>query len=203
MTNDCGSNNEDSIAILAYIGSSMLAFGLMYQNYKMWSKKQTRAISMKWSINYIIGLTLSNIFTAVNGIIPILVGGLIEQFGLLILVGYKIYIEQKIFCINWGEPPAVIEVGIDDFKQVSDHETITLSLDHDKLDDISELSNSDDDIFCIKFTRQQVMNMLNKMDAEDKVMTPDELLELHRQLHESDNDDSDTILDSVQVTLKK
>jgi hypothetical protein len=196
MTADCGSNNEDGVAILAYIGSSMLAFGLIYQNYKMWHKKQTRAISMKWSLNYVVGLSLSNTFTAVNGIIPILVGGLIEQLGLFILVGYKIYLEKKFFCINWGKAPEIIEVGIDDFKQVADHNTITLSLNHDKLDDISEQSNADDDIFCIKFTRQQIMDMLAKMDAEDKVMSAEELMELQRQIHES-NHETNSSLDSV------
>jgi hypothetical protein len=202
MSGDCGSDNEDGIAILAYIGSSMLAFGLIYQNYKMWRKKHTRAISMKWSLNYVVGLAFSNTFTAINGIIPILVGGLIEQFGLIILIGYKIYLEKKFFCINWGKASDIIEVSLNDFKQVADHNTITLSLDHEKLDDISELGNSDDDIFCITFTRQQLIDMLTKMDTNNDVMSHEKMLELQRQHHKSGiNNSDDVTLKSVSSNI--
>jgi uncharacterized protein with PQ loop repeat len=196
MEDNCDSVNEDVFAILAYIGSLMMGFGLIYQNYKMWRHKQTRAISMKWSINYIIGLTLANIYTIINSIIPILVGGIIEQIGLFILIGYKIYIEKKFFCINWSDPPAIIEVDINDFKQITDYNSITLCLNHDKLDNISELSNSDDDIFCIKFTRQQIINMLTKMDADNNVLSKGEILKLYSQVNKSHNN-SNTKLDLV------
>lgn len=197
MSEECGADNTDIYAICAYIGGGMLAIGPLYQTYKMYQKKQTRDVSLKWSINYITGLILVSLFSLVNNIWPILIGEAIELFNMLMLTIYKVYIEKKFLCIDFGGRPIVHEISLNEFKKAIVSDSITLSLTNEELDDILDKSNDEDDVFALRFTLKQLKNMVKKIESNKNKNTNVDFRELHLQLHDSDNEDEP--LDSVAI----
>jgi uncharacterized protein with PQ loop repeat len=184
-------SNIDIYAIMAYIGSTMLAIGPLYQTYKMYKKKHTKDVSMKWNINYVIGLTLVSIFSLVNSIWPIFISGIVELINMLILIGYKIYIEQKIFCIDWGGKLEVHQINLNEFNMEVTSTGITLSTTHEKLEDtMDEKSNDDDNVFQFNFTKEQLISMIERIDNNPNKSQHDvNFNDLHLKVHDNENDD--------------
>lgn len=135
MAEDCGTNNNDVLGILAYIGSFMLAIGPLYQAYKMYSRKQTKDVSMKWTINYLIGLFLVTIFSIENKIWPIVAGQIIEFINMTVVLLYKIYREKKFLCID-SSKPEVLEINTEEFKHLVVPGKIAIYMTHEELEDI-------------------------------------------------------------------
>lgn len=187
---ECGGSETDVYAILAYIGGFMLAVGPAWQTFKMWKKKHTKDVSMKWSINYVVGLTLTTIFSAVNGLWPILIGEALELANMFVLIGYKINMEKQFLRFKWGDDkPEIVEIKAKDFKEVATKNEIVLSIEHEELDDILEQSNDDDNVFLLKFKRADLIKMLEQMDkASDESIDVDKIIELH----DSDNEDDES-----------
>ena len=186
---ECGGSETDVYAYLAYVGGFMLAVGPAWQTFKMWKKKHTKDISMKWSINYVIGLTLTTIFSAVNGLWPILIGEVLELINMLILITYKINIEKQFLRFKWGnDKPEVVEITTKDFKEVATKNEIVLSIEHEDLHDILEKSNDDDNVFLMTLKRADIENMLSQMDkASDDKIDMEKIIELHDSDNESDS----------------
>lgn len=197
----CETNNNDVYAILAYIGGGMLAIGPLYQTYKMYKKKQTKDVSMKWSINYIVGLILVSLFAVENQILPVLIGEALELLNMCILTIYKIYLEKKFFCFGCKPEPEVHEISLNEFKRTIVSDSVTLSLTNEDLDDILEKSNDEDDIFTLRFTLSELKDMVTKIESSKHINTNINFREIHSHPYESDKSDEIdgiTIVDDSQ-----
>lgn len=196
MAGDCGSDGADVFAILAYVGGALLAIGPMLQTYKMMKKKQTKDVSMKWSLNHITGLSLTMSFGIANGLWPIVAGEIVEMTTMIILTIYKIYMEKKFLRFRFGkEVIEVLEISPDEFKKVTTKDHITLSIEHEDLDDIMEKSNDDDNIFLLKFTKKELENMLESINKAPNVEM--DFKNIHIKLHDSDNEEDEKDIDVV------
>jgi uncharacterized protein with PQ loop repeat len=183
------SDEIDVYAVLAYVGSFMLAMGPMYQTYKMQKNKHTKDISMKWSLNYLVALIFTILFSSANEIWPILFGAIIEFINMLILVGYKVYVEKKFLRFKFGKKHVeIVEITKDAFKMIATANNITMSTEHENIDDFIQKSNNNDNIFIIKYTRDDIHEMMNAMDVST---SPDyDFKELNINLHDNDNEDN-------------
>jgi uncharacterized protein with PQ loop repeat len=183
------SDEIDVYAVLAYVGSFMLAMGPTYQTYKMQKNKHTKDISMKWSLNYLIALIFTILFSAANAIWPILFGSIIEFINMLILVGYKVYIEKKFLRFKFGKKHIeVVEINKEDFKVVATQNNVTISMEHENIDDFIQKSNNDCNLFIIRYTRNELNEMINEMNKSTS--DDNDFKELHIKLHDSDNEDN-------------
>jgi uncharacterized protein with PQ loop repeat len=189
---DCGSDEVGVLSILAYIGGGLLAMGPMLQTYKMFKKKHTKDISMKWSLNHMTGLSLVLTYGIGNQLWPIVAGEIVEMINMLILTFYKIYVEKKFLrfkCVK--DEPEILEIQPEEFKRVTTKEHITLSIEHEDLDDIMEKSNDDDNIFLLKFTKKELEEMLESINTapNDEI----DFKQIHIKLHDSDNEEDENI----------
>lgn len=174
-------DNTDIFTVFGYIGGFMLALGPAYQTYKMYKKKRTKDVSMKWSINYVIGMTFTNTFTIKRMILPILIGGLIELTNMLIMIGYKIYTEKKFLRFRFAKKDIkIINMKDTSYKEVYSTDKVTISIRHDDLDDITDMSNNDDDLFIQTFTLAKLEQMLSMIKNTNQ--TIDHTL-IHQELH--------------------
>ena len=158
----CEAENTDAYGIAAYIGSAMLAIGPLYQAYKMYQKKQTKDVSMKWTLNYLVGLFLVTLFSIVNNIWSISAGQIVEFISMTIVLVYKVYRERKFLCIDRGKPE-VHEIHAEEFKQLVIPGRIAIYMTHEELDDIINKSNDDEDILYLEFTQAELESMLESV----------------------------------------
>lgn len=132
---DCEGQTQNVYAILAYIGGFILALGPAYQFYKMYTKKHTSGVSIKFTINQLVGLTLVIAFSIRYRLYPILVGEVIEFINFILMGIYKIYLEKKIFKYHWGKPK-VNELELDYTSAVLNDDKLVIQISPDSMDEM-------------------------------------------------------------------
>jgi MtN3 and saliva related transmembrane protein len=85
--------DHSAIQVVGLIGGATIALSLLPQVYKTYRTRSAADISYFYQGVYIVGCTLGNIYALYEGLWPIYIPGLFEEFMIILLTWMKIYFE--------------------------------------------------------------------------------------------------------------
>lgn len=83
-----------AIQVVGLLGYATISLSLLPQVFKTFRTRSAADISYVYQTIYIIGCTLSNIYALHEGLWPIYIPGIFEEFMIILLTAMKIYFEQ-------------------------------------------------------------------------------------------------------------
>ena len=83
-----------AIQIVGLLGYATISLSLLPQVFKTFRTRSAADISYVYQSIYIVGCTLSNIYALHEGLWPIYIPGLFEEFMIILLTAMKVYFEH-------------------------------------------------------------------------------------------------------------
>ena len=81
------------IQVFGLVGGATISLSLLPQVYKTYRSRSATDISYLYQAVYIIGCTLGNMYALYEGLWPVYIPGLFEEFMIILLISMKIYFE--------------------------------------------------------------------------------------------------------------